>query len=595
MLLQLVEPGQTPLPHEKGKTTAIGIDLGTTHSLVAIFQQGSPKILRDEKGVSLLPSTVFYDREKTLVGKMAQKKGAQQPERMISSFKRFMGKSEQGEQTHHFNVGDRHVTPVEMSAEILRSLKMRAEKYLGDNVTQAVITVPAYFDDAARTATRDAARLAGLEVLRLVNEPTAAALAYGLEHGVQGIYAIYDLGGGTFDLSLLNLEGEVFKVLSTGGDTQLGGDDMDRLLLTTLLSSQTELLAEDSLALVQARRIKEYLTDHETWSGSIQVKNNLLEDHITRLDFERLISPLIDKTLKICRQVVRDAQISLNQIKGVVLVGGATRIPLVRQKVERFFGQVPLTNINPDEVVALGAALQAEALTEGSQRLLLDVAPLSLGLETYGGVVEKIILRNSPIPASHWQNFTTFQDNQTGMSLHIVQGERELVQDCRSLAHFELRGIPLMKAGMARIRVTFTIDADGILTVSAREQTTGIHQSIDVKPSYGLTEEDLLRMIEESHSHARSDMAERFLREARVEAERLFHAVKEALKNDGDLLEESEKIEVKQEAEALISVLNSVKRDDIERKTERLRQVTNSWAERRMNQAMRKALKGKKL
>ena len=370
---------------------------------------------------------------------------------------------------------------------------------------------------------------------------------------------------------------------------------MDRLLLTTLLSSQTELLAEDSLALVQARRIKEYLTDHETWSGSIQVKNNLLEDHITRLDFERLISPLIDKTLKICRQVVRDARISLDQIKGVVLVGGATRIPLVRQKVERFFGQVPLTNINPDEVVALGAALQAEALTEGSQRLLLDVAPLSLGLETYGGVVEKIILRNSPIPASHWQDFTTFQDNQTGMSLHIVQGERELVQDCRSLAHFELRDIPLMKAGMARIRVTFTIDADGILTVSAREQTTGIHQSIDVKPSYGLTEEDLLRMIEESHSHARSDMDERLLREARVEAERLLHAVKEALKNDGDLLEESEKIEVKQEAEALISVLNSVKRDDIERKTERLRQVTNSWAERRMNQAMRKALKGKKL
>jgi molecular chaperone HscA len=472
---------------------------------------------------------------------------------------------------------------------------MRAEKYLGDNVTQAVITVPAYFDDAARTATRDAARLAGLEVLRLVNEPTAAALAYGLEHGVQGIYAIYDLGGGTFDLSLLNLEGEVFKVLSTGGDTQLGGDDMDRLLLTTLLSSQTELLAEDSLALIQARRIKEYLTDHENWSGSIQVKNNLLEGHITRLDFELLISPLIDKTLKICRQVVRDAQISLDQIKGVVLVGGATRIPLVRQKVERFFEQVPLTNINPDEVVALGAALQAEALTEGSQRLLLDVAPLSLGLETYGGVVEKIILRNSPIPASHWQDFTTFQDNQTGMSLHIVQGERELVQDCRSLAHFELRGIPLMKAGMARIRVTFTIDADGILTVSAREQTTGIHQYIDVKPSYGLTEEDLLRMIEESHSHARSDMDERLLREARVEAERLLHAVKEALKNDSDLLEESEKIEVKQEAEALISVLNSVKRDDIERKTERLRQVTNSWAERRMNQAMRKALKGKKL
>ena len=595
MLLQLVEPGKTPLPHEKGKTTAIGIDLGTTHSLVAVFQQGSPKVLRDETGVSLLPSTVLYDRNKTLVGKIAQEEGAQQPERMISSFKRFMGKSEQGEQTHHFDVGDRHITPVETSAEILRSLKMRAEKCLGDNVTQAVITVPAYFDDAARTATRDAARLAGLEVLRLVNEPTAAALAYGLEHGVQGIYAIYDLGGGTFDLSLLNLEGEVFKVLSTGGDTQLGGDDMDRLLLTTLLSSQTELLAEDSLALVQARRIKEYLTDHETWSGSIQVKNNLLEDHITRLDFERLISPLIDKTLKICRQVVRDARISLDQIKGVVLVGGATRIPLVRQKVERFFGQVPLTNINPDEVVALGAALQAEALTEGSQRLLLDVAPLSLGLETYGGVVEKIILRNSPIPASHWQDFTTFQDNQTGMSLHIVQGERELVQDCRSLAHFELRDIPLMKAGMARIRVTFTIDADGILTVSAREQTTGIHQSIDVKPSYGLTEEDLLRMIEESHSHARSDMDERLLREARVEAERLLHAVKEALKNDGDLLEESEKIEVKQEAEALISVLNSVKRDDIERKTERLRQVTNSWAERRMNQAMRKALKGKKL
>lgn len=595
MLLQLVEPGQTSLPHENGKSIAIGIDLGTTHSLVAVSQQTNPKVLCDEKGISLLPSTVFYHHQKVLVGRMAQEEGANQPEQMISSFKRFMGKSDKEEGIHHFHGGDRKITPVETSAEILKSLKMRAEKYLGETVTQAVITVPAYFDDAARTATRDAARLAGLQVLRLVNEPTAAALAYGLEHGVQGIYAVYDLGGGTFDLSLLRLEGEVFKVLATGGDTQLGGDDMDHLLLMALSGSQTELTPESRLALTQARQIKEYLTTHESWSGALQRGDDSIRVHMTRRDFERLISPLIHKTLKICKQVVRDAQISLDQIKGVVLVGGTTRIPLVYQKVEQFFGQPPLTNINPDEVVALGAALQAEALTQGSHRLLLDVAPLSLGLETYGGIAEKIIPRNSPIPAIYWQDFTTFQDNQTGMSLHIVQGERELVQDCRSLAHFELHGIPPMKAGVARIRVTFIIDADGILTVSAREQTTGVQQSLEVKPGYGLMEEDLLRMIEASHQHARSDMEERLLREARVDAERLLHAVKEALESDSDLLKEGESSEIEQEVEALKVVLNSSKRDEIENKTESLKKVTNPLAERRLNQAMGKALKGRKL
>ncbi|MBL9029669.1 MAG: Fe-S protein assembly chaperone HscA [Caedimonas sp.] len=576
MLLQLVEPDQTPFPHESDKPRAIGIDLGTTHSLVAVSRQGKPGVLCDESDSALLPSIVFREDHQITVGEEAREKGFAQPERMMSSFKRAMGQSHSAERAPHDERGSGlDIAPVEASAEILKALKRRAEKHLGYGVSQAVITVPAYFNDAARTATRDAARLAGLEVLRLVNEPTAAALAYGLEHGAQGIYAVYDLGGGTFDLSLLNLEGEVFKVLATAGDTRLGGDDMDYALLAALSGSRSCLPSEKRLALIQARQIKEYLTDHEEWSGVIRWGNDFIKGRMTRVDFECVISPLVDKTLKICKQAIRDAQIRLDQIKGIVLVGGATRVPLVFQKVRQFFGQEPLTNINPDEVVALGAALQAEALTQGSTRLLLDVTPLSLGLEIYGGLVEKIIPRNSPIPASHSQDFTTFQDNQTAMSLHIVQGERELVQDCRSLANFTLRSIPSQRAGTARVRVTFTIDADGILTVSACEQATGLQQSIEVKPGYGLTEDDLLNMLKAGHFHAHADIEERLLREARTEAEHFIHTVEEALKCDsGELLEKEERSEINLILNELRDSLQTSRREEILGKINQLKKVT---------------------
>ena len=576
MLLQLVEPDQTPFPHESDKPRAIGIDLGTTHSLVAISQQGNPGVLCDESDSALLPSVVFREDHRITIGEEAREKGFAHPEHMMSSFKRAMGQSHSAERTpHDERGGGLDITPVEASAEILKALKRRAEKHLGYNVSQAVITVPAYFNDAARTATRNAARLAGLEVLRLVNEPTAAALAYGLEHGAQGIYAVYDLGGGTFDLSLLNLEGEVFKVLATAGDTRLGGDDMDYALLAAFSGSRSCLPSEKRLALIQARQIKEYLTDHEEWSGVIRWGNDFIKGRMTRVDFERVISPLVDKTLKICKQAIRDAQIRLDQIKGIVLVGGATRVPLVFQKVRQFFGQEPLTNINPDEVVALGAALQAEALTQGSTRLLLDVTSLSLGLEIYGGLVEKIIPRNSSIPASHSQDFTTFQDNQTAMSLHIVQGERELVQDCRSLAHFTLRGIPPQRAGAARVRVTFTIDADGILTVSACEQATGLQQSIEVKPGYGLTEDDLLNMIKAGHFHAHTDIEERLLREVRTKAEHFIYTVEEALKFDSDqLLEKEERSEINLILNELQDALQTSTRKEILDRMDQLKKVT---------------------
>lgn len=467
MLLQIHEPGETPLPHENDE--AVGIDLGTTNSLVAISRGEKPEIIK-----GILPSIV------TVNGKQ------------ISSIKRKMNMPAQLVEGK---------TPVEISAEILKTLKATAEDALGKEIKKAVITVPAYFDDTQRTATKDAARLAGLEVLRLINEPTAAALAYGLDNGSEGVYAIYDLGGGTFDISILEMQNGVFQVLATGGDTELGGDDFDELI-----------------GKPNARKIKEALSSNNEYEG------------FTRTEFEKLIAPLVDKTIKICASTLKDAGLNKSQIKGVVLVGGSTRVPLVQKKLEEFFGKKPLSNINPDEAVALGAAIQAEALTKGSNNLLLDVIPLSLGLETMHDIVEKIIYRNTPIPCTYAQEFTTFQNNQTGMIFHIVQGEREKVRDCRSLAKFELKGIPAMPAGAAKVRVVFTVDADGLLTVSAHEMATGIRQEIIVKPSYGLDEKDIERMIIESMQHGKEDMQARLLQESKLEAERLLVSLVPALK-----------------------------------------------------------------
>ena len=501
-LLQIHEPGQTPLPHEDA--AAIGIDLGTTHSVVAIASHEGASVIEDGHGHALLPSVVYYAQSGAIeVGRSAQLRHAQGEKGAIASIKRLMGRGADdikpwaagmsydvvmhGEGGICLKAGGREVTPVEVSAEILKTLKDTAQAALGRNVTQAVITVPAYFDDAARTATRDAARLAGLEILRLVNEPTAAALAYGLDKGVEGLYAIYDLGGGTFDISLLKLEKGLFQVLSTAGDTALGGDDFDQAIAAWMLSESglidIHLSSEDVGVLVaQAKEAKHALSSQLSFTLNYHDKSTIL----SREDFDNLIMPYVERTLEVCQQALLDASLHVGDIKGVVMVGGATRVPLVYDKVHAFFGKAPLTDVNPDEVVALGAALQAKGLTQGSDNLLLDVIPLSLGLETMGGLTEKIIYRNTPIPVSVTQEFTTWQDGQSGMKIHVVQGEREMVLHNRSLGRFELTGIPPLPAGIARITVTFTVDADGLLSVTAQEKLTGVCQAIDIVPSYGL-------------------------------------------------------------------------------------------------------------
>jgi molecular chaperone HscA len=495
----------------------------------------------------------------------------------------FPYKSVEGEgQVLRLAIGNKTLTPIEISADILRHLKTMAENSLEQKVTQAVITVPAYFDDAARQATKDAAKLAGLEVLRLINEPTAAALAYGLDKNAEGIYAIYDLGGGTFDISILKLEKGVFQVLATGGDIATGGDDFDHAIAKTLSADNNQAL------IARARLVKEKLSDAEEatleWEGKSAI--------VTRVQFNQMIAPLIKKTEDICHATLEDARLSPAEIKGVVLVGGSTRIPYVRTQIEKLFGQAPLSDINPDEVVAVGAAIQAEGLTKGSDNLLLDVVPLSLGLETMGGIVEKVIYRNTPIPVAVTQEFTTYQDGQTGMIIHTVQGEREMVDQNRSLARFELGGIPNLPAGIARVKVTFAVDADGLLSVSAIEETTGKEQSIVVKPSYGLAEDEIERMLLESMEFAKDDIMLRLLREAEVEANRSIEEIKSAFKENSALLETGEETAINQQIDIVEQAIKSGDRDLIDFECERLHNITRPFAERRMDRAIQSALKG---
>ncbi len=625
-LLQIHEPGETPVLHEGAQNLAMGIDLGTTNSVVAISHDGQPEVLLGEDGSLLVPSMVAYGEDTRafpLVGESARQALLGEPESVVSSVKRLMGRGAEdikslagtlpfelaaGEDGDNdggmvrLKVRGRTLTPVEVSADILRALKIRAETALDRSVERAVVTVPAYFDDAARTATRDAARLAGLEVLRLVNEPTAAAMAYGLDKGAEGVFAVYDLGGGTFDVSLLRMENGVFQVLATGGDAALGGDDFDHAIAEHFLAQRTKESAPHTLtsdeaktALMSARLAKECLSTADNGEWMIDAGGVTSRHRLDRETYQFLIAPFVDRTTDICRHVLEDAGLKPEDVCGVVLVGGSTRVPLVRQRVAELFVREPLADIDPDAVVALGAALQAEALTVGSDSLLLDVTPLSLGIETMGAITEKVISRNTPIPVSKAQEFTTYQDGQTAMMIHVVQGEREMVDQNRSLARFELHGIPPMTAGAARILVTFTIDADGLLTVSAREQTTGLEQNVEVKPSYGIGEDDMARMLRDSMEHAKSDMTMRLLAESRVDGERVLAALGAALSADGDLCGETERDHINQAVSRLREAIAGDDRDLIHARITELDEASRPFAERRMDRGIRKALEGKRV
>ncbi|QXG24906.1 Fe-S protein assembly chaperone HscA [Pseudomonas viridiflava] len=613
-LLQIAEPGLSPQPHQR--RLAVGIDLGTTNSLVAAVRSGLSEPLADVEGQVILPSAVRYHADRVEVGQSAKVAASQDPFNTVLSVKRLMGRGltdvkQLGEQLpYRFVDGESHMpfietvqgpkSPVEVSADILKVLRQRAEEALGGELVGAVITVPAYFDDAQRQATKDAAKLAGLNVLRLLNEPTAAAVAYGLDQKAEGVVAIYDLGGGTFDISILRLTGGVFEVLATGGDTALGGDDFDHAIASWIVAEaglSADLAPSAQRSLLQAAcAAKEALTD----ADAVDVEYGDWKAVLTREALNAMIEPMVARSLKACRRAVRDTGIELEEVEAVVMVGGSTRVPRVREAVAELFGRQPLTEIDPDQVVAIGAAIQADTLAgnkrDGEELLLLDVIPLSLGLETMGGLMEKVIPRNTTIPVARGQDFTTYKDGQTAMMIHVLQGERELISDCRSLARFELRGIPPMVAGAAKIRVTFQVDADGLLSVSARELGSGIEASIQVKPSYGLTDGEITRMLKDSFAYAGDDKVARVLREHQVDAERLLEAVQGALDADGErLLDEEERLVINLQMDELRELMKGTDGHAIEQQTKRLSQVTDAFAARRLDSTVKAALAGRNL
>jgi molecular chaperone HscA len=615
-LLQISEPGMSPAPH--GQRLAVGIDLGTTNSLVATVRSGAAAVLPDALGRPLLPSIVRYLPDgKVEVGYPAQARMAEDPRNTIVSVKRFMGRglkdAAHAESTPYDFVDAPGMvqirtaagvkSPVEVSAEILKVLKSRAEASLGGNLAGAVITVPAYFDDAQRQATKDAGRLAGLNVFRLLNEPTAAAIAYGLDNAAEGTYAVYDLGGGTFDLSILKLSRGVFEVVATSGDSMLGGDDFDqRLFCWVVEQAKVAPLAPRDMRLLQvkAREAKEALTFHSESRITAKLSTGELVDlTVDSETFCSITQTLVQKTLAPMRKALRDAGLAVDDVKGVVMVGGATRMPQIQRAVGEFFRRDPLNNLDPDKVVALGAAMQADVLAgnkpQGEDWLLLDVIPLSLGVETMGGLVEKIVPRNSTIPAGRAQEFTTFKDGQTGMTFHVVQGERELVADCRSLARFELKGIPPMAAGAARIRVSFQVDADGLLSVSAKETTSGAEASVAVKPSYGLQDGDIERMLRDSFTHAREDVHARALAEHRVDAQRLIEATRAAMQADSSLLSSAERDSIQTALSELERLMPGKDHRAIKQSADALNRATEEFAARRMDAGIKRALAGKKI
>ncbi|MDO9942840.1 Fe-S protein assembly chaperone HscA [Glaesserella parasuis] len=609
-LLQIAEPGQTAAPHQH--RLAVGIDLGTTNSLVATVRSGQAQVLLDEKERALVPSVVHYAAENKVVGVEAFEQAAADPQHTVISVKRLIGRSLADVEQRYPNLPYQFVatdnglpliqtpqgnkSPIEVSADILSHLNQFAEKRLAGELAGVVITVPAYFDDAQRQSTKDAARLAGLNVLRLLNEPTAAAIAYGLDSGQEGVIAVYDLGGGTFDISILRLSRGVFEVLATGGDTALGGDDFDHLLVNWIAeqagiqpntaSQQRELLTLATQVKIGLSQADSFTAKFANWQGEI-----------SRLQFNELIQPLVKRSLMTCRRALKDAGVEAQEVREVVMVGGSTRVPFVREQVGEFFGKTPLTSIDPDKVVALGAAIQADILVGNkpdAEMLLLDVVPLSLGIETMGGLVEKIIPRNTTIPVAKAQEFTTFKDGQTAMTVHVVQGERELVDDCRSLGRFTLRGIPPMVAGAAHIRVTYQVDADGLLSVTAMEKSTKVQASIQIKPSYGLTDEEVTEMIKSSMTNAKQDMEARQLAEQRVEADRVIDSVVIALQEDGaELLSVDEFKGIEAELQKLIYAKQGTDRQAIQQGIKDLDIATQEFAARRMNLSIQKALAGK--